>query len=152
MEARTCAKTCKRAALLAYGRNSRQLMLGDIMSAVLCFERCRAIDFHILVQVRKACAYCLARNMYDAYRWIPSERNSADAPSRAFEADQMNTVGRSHDFAQARTAGPVCSLPACHGTEKTARPEGRREDSCQTVPNSSASEGAGAEDLSRQGG
>ena len=36
----------------------------------------------MLVQIRRFCAYCLARNLKPAIRWIPSELNNADEGSR----------------------------------------------------------------------
>ena len=92
LEGRTMTKACKRVAMTVYGKNSRQLMLGDNLSAVLSFERCRAKDFKLLVQVRKACSYQLAVNMHMAYRWIPSELCSADSASRLYDPQAAHKV------------------------------------------------------------
>ena len=54
------------------------------MSVVLSFERCRSRNFKPLVQIRKLNSYALARNIHVAIRWIPSELNGSDEPSRIF--------------------------------------------------------------------
>jgi hypothetical protein len=56
--------------------------LGDNMGDMLAFERGRAHDLPLLTLVRRWAAVCMGRNLRPALRWIPSERNVADAPSR----------------------------------------------------------------------
>ena len=51
------------------------------MGVCLSLPRFRAKSFPLLVLVRKFAAWCLSRRIFPAIRWIPSERNSADAPS-----------------------------------------------------------------------
>ena len=63
----------------------RILFLVDNMAVCLAFSRMRAKSFNLLVIVRKFAAWCLSRRIFPAIRWIPSERNSADAPSRYFD-------------------------------------------------------------------
>ena len=122
------AKTCKRVALSVFARNSRQLQLGDNMSTVLCFERCRAKDFKILVQVRRDCAYQLARNMHVAFRWVPSEFNSADAPSRRHESQAL-------DQSLGIAAPPPPASSSHHGAEKGAEStEGEHHEGSKSYP------------------
>jgi hypothetical protein len=79
-----------RAAVLALRRtvrsreswHSRHLYLVDNMGVALALERCRSKVFPLLNVVRQWCALSLAANIFPAVRWIPSEFNPADAPSR----------------------------------------------------------------------
>ena len=68
------------------GSNSRLLILGDNLGMILSFSRCRAKSFDLLTQVRRFSACCLARNLKAFWRRIPSEFNTADEGSRAFQA------------------------------------------------------------------
>ena len=60
----------------------RQLLLSDSMSAVLAFERGRARNFRILRHIRRLYATALLYDVDVHFRWIPSELNPADGPSR----------------------------------------------------------------------
>ena len=60
----------------------RLLFLVDNMAVCLCFSRYRAKSFGLLAIIRKFAALSLAKHIYPAIRWIPSERNTSDAPSR----------------------------------------------------------------------
>ena len=80
LEARVLVKSMRRVAVSVFGRNIRQLFLVDNMSVCLSFARSRCRDFKLLVQIRKFSAYCLARNIAAAVRWIPSELNKSDEP------------------------------------------------------------------------
>ena len=60
-----------------------QLLLGDNMAVCLVLGRSQASDFDLLVQVRRWSALLLAAGPTGHVRWIPSERNLADGPSRA---------------------------------------------------------------------
>eukprot|EP00974_Lingulodinium_polyedra_P100371 9722201-Lingulodinium_polyedra.AAC.1 len=65
----------------------RQLFLLDNMSLALAFERSRTSRFGLLAIMRRFNAYALAKNTRCYYRWIPSELNSSDAPSRELDPD-----------------------------------------------------------------
>ena len=82
LEARAGIAALERLARTSYGSSRRRLFLGDNMSVTLAFERCRAQNFDMLKLVRKKCALVMARNLSVAWRWIASETNPADAPSR----------------------------------------------------------------------
>lgn len=82
LEARALVKSLRRIALSIFGHDIRQLLLTDNMSVCLSFDRSRARSFAPLKQIRIFSAYRLARNISCTVRWIPSELNSADAPSR----------------------------------------------------------------------
>ncbi len=68
-------------------RNCRALLLTDNMATVLAMCRSRARDFGLLRQVRRVCALCLHHNIWLCVRWIASETNPADGPSRVYEKD-----------------------------------------------------------------
>eukprot|EP00435_Cladocopium_sp_Y103_P068349 s90_g31.t1 len=82
LEARTLLKGLKRIAFTRWGHSLRQLLLCDNMSVVLAVERFRAKNFKLLVVIREIAAVCFARNIHLAIRWIPSELNISDEPSR----------------------------------------------------------------------
>ena len=63
-------------------RGKRVLFLVDNMSVCLAFSRFRSSNFKLLVQIRKWAAMCLAFNIFPSVRWVPSEYNVSDAPSR----------------------------------------------------------------------
>ncbi len=65
-------------------RDRRILCLSGNMSCVLAFERRRARNFRLLVQIRKLTAICLCHNIRFHVRWIASESNCSDDPSRRF--------------------------------------------------------------------
>ena len=62
------------------------LFLGDNLGCILALSRSRAKDYQMLVQVRRVAAWSLARGVRISFRWIPSEWNTADDPSRLAEA------------------------------------------------------------------
>ncbi len=65
-------------------RNSRDLLLVDNLSVCLSFERKRSRNYKLLCQIRKFSAYCFVFNIKCSIRWIPSEANCSDDPSRQF--------------------------------------------------------------------
>jgi len=85
LEARALLKGLKRIAFTRWGHSLRQLLLCDNMSVVLAVERFRAKNFKLLVIIKEIAAICFARNIHLAIRWIPSELNVSDEPSRIFE-------------------------------------------------------------------
>ena len=82
LEARAAVKALQRVALSVFGSQIRQLFLLDNMSLVLALERCRSRQYGLTKQIRIFCAYCLSRGIQPAFRWLPSELNNADEPSR----------------------------------------------------------------------
>ncbi len=92
LEARTVLKTLRRIALTRYGHSIRQLLLCDNMSVVLSIERFRSKNFKLLVIIRKIAAYFFSRNIFLAIRWIPSELNIADEPSRIFDEEDSKLL------------------------------------------------------------
>ena len=92
LEARALNKALDRIANTRYGHDVRQLFLVDSMSIALSFDRCRSRSFKLLRQIRRFASVCLARNLDPHVRWIPSELNSADEPSRTEGAEPSKTL------------------------------------------------------------
>jgi hypothetical protein len=64
---------------------SRHLLLSDNFACVFAFARGRACSRPLLQQIRRASALVVASGSRISYRWIVSELNPADSPSRRFE-------------------------------------------------------------------
>ena len=93
LEGRALVKSLRRIALSVFGSDVRQLLLVDNMAVALAFDRFRSRSFALLKQIRKFSSYLLSRNISTTVRWIPSEFNSSDEPSRihAQEASKLLT-------------------------------------------------------------
>ena len=110
LEARAAVKALRRVALSRFGSQIRQLFLLDNMSVTLAFERSRSRQFGLLKQVRLFNAYCIGRGIQPSFRWIPSELNSADEPSRfgTDEPSKLLTACIAHG-AEAESVPPASS-------------------------------------------
>ena len=82
LEARALVMTIRRLAVTTFGHDLKQVTLVDNMSVCLSFDRSRAQNFLLLNQTRRFSSYLLSRNLRVTVRWIPSELNTADGPSR----------------------------------------------------------------------
>lgn len=82
LEARTVLKSIQRVCMTRFGHDVRHLHLCDNLGVVLSIERCRSKNFKLLSVIRRIAAFCIARNIQLAIRWVPSELNIADEPSR----------------------------------------------------------------------
>lgn len=94
LEARALVKSFEYLVEDTHSKDCRQLFLVDSMSAALAFDRCRSRNFKMLRQIRKFCSYGLARNISFSVRWVASELNPADEPSRS----PLHVVKRSDFF------------------------------------------------------
>ncbi|CAK0829896.1 unnamed protein product [Prorocentrum cordatum] len=65
--------------------HKRRLVLVDNVGVAFCFSRGRAASFGFLPLVRRLAALSIATGAWVALRWVPSECNPADEPSRLFE-------------------------------------------------------------------
>ena len=74
------------------------------MSVCLSYEHRRARNFLVLAQIRKLAAFSLPLNWQSRFRWIASEANVADEPSRKFDPQY-----------QRRLASDVCEIDAPSG-------------------------------------
>ena len=66
----------------------RIVLIGDNLGVVLALARGRSADFRMLCRLREICAQSLATGVRCHFRWVPSEMNVADVPSRVFETDE----------------------------------------------------------------
>ncbi len=92
LEARAVLKSIKRLALTRFGHDLRHLHLCDNLGVVLSLERSRSKNFKLLRILREFSAYCLARNIFVGVRWIPSELNISDEPSRIYDPDDSKLL------------------------------------------------------------
>ena len=92
LEGRALVKSLRRIALSPYGTDIRQLLLVDNMSVALAFDRFRSRNYRLLKQIRKFSSYLLSRNIATTVRWIPSELNSSDEPSRFFSQEESKLL------------------------------------------------------------
>ena len=125
LEARAILLSFKRLALTRYGHDMRHLHLSDNLGIVLSVERSRARNFKVLKILREIAAYCFARNIQLAIRWVPSELNIADEPSRVHDVDEskllvdlLSDVCDDPLFSQAKPRTPEHTAVARHGTEE----------------------------------
>ena len=95
----------------------RFLFLMDNMSDVLALSRSRAHDFKLLLQVRRTAALCFITESRPHYRWVPSEWNPGDKPSRVYELAFESSNAHKHEFRyishQADQNKKVSSSPTC---------------------------------------
>ena len=93
-EARTLLRGLQVMVCAEHVRNARILFLTDSTSCALACERRRARNFKLLLQIRKLTALCLCHQIECHVRWIASESNCSDDPSRRHDLFQHAT----HDF------------------------------------------------------
>ena len=96
LEARASLFAVKHALRRASSFNKRHLILSDSISAVCALEKGRGRAHKMRRVTQQIGALTLASNTMFSYRWIPSEWNVSDGPSRgleisfqAFEAAQI---------------------------------------------------------------
>ncbi len=92
LEARAVLKSIKRLSLTRFGHDIRHLHLCDNLGVVLSVERSRSKNFKLLRVLRELSAHCLARNIFLGIRWIPSELNISDEPSRIYDPDDSKLL------------------------------------------------------------
>lgn len=78
----------------------RHLHLNDNLGMVLSFDRGRAKDKALLFQCRRSAALSVAMDCEFHFRWIPSELNVADSPSRKFEPRRNGSKRQAVKFGQ----------------------------------------------------
>ena len=111
LEARALVKSLRRIAMSVFGHDVRQLCLTDNMSVCLAFDRSRARNYPLLRQIRIFGAYCLARNIVCTIRWVPSELNNADEPSRIDDDEPSKSLTHAIPVFDRRKAGALSTGP-----------------------------------------
>ena len=92
LEARTVLKAVKRFCLTRYGHDVRHLHLCDNLGVVLSIERSRSKNYKLLKIIRCISAFLFARNVSLSIRWIPSELNFSDEPSRLYDEEESKLL------------------------------------------------------------
>ena len=92
-EGRAFLKQFRRAVVDVSQHDSRTLFLVDNMGLALSISKGRATDYCLLQICRRAAALSLASGIHPALRWIPSELNVSDEPSRRFEGPSATSAG-----------------------------------------------------------
>lgn len=85
LEARGVIQSLRHKARTFSSFHSRHVHLGDNLGMILSFDRGRAKNKALLFQCRRSAALAVATDSEYHFRWIPSELNVADSPSRIFE-------------------------------------------------------------------
>ena len=90
---------------------SKHLGLCDNLGDVLDLARCRASDYSLLQLRRRFGALCLATEAIVALRWVASELDPADEPSRRYD---HHAIEQESLYAQSPTsqAGPGTTASA----------------------------------------
>ena len=147
LEARAVFFSLRRLALTRFGHDLRHLHLCDNLGVVLSIERSRSRNFKVLKVLREIAAYCFARNIHFSIRWVPSELNIADEPSRVHDevdskllVDLLSDVCDNPLFSQAGSPPVTTHIPQRqHGAK-----EGAGSDQQQSGPTHTAEQTASA--------
>ena len=116
-------------------------VLGDNMALVLTQCRWRSRPFALIVILRRAGAYILARAMVIVSRWIMSETNTSDAPSRLQEQHQPQdqVMHATDEPAQSRAClARACACSASSETNQRACSKSKRNTAPLALPYSTS--------------
>ena len=99
LEARASLFAIKHAARNIECFGKRLLVLSDSISAVCALDKGRGRSFKMRRVSQQVAAMCLGANLQVCYRWLPSEWNPADGPSRGsiFPSKPVRFPLASHD-------------------------------------------------------
>lgn len=85
IEARSVLAAVKHRARDSTRHGRRILVFNDNMGVVLSIQKGRSCNYGLLRLIRRISAHCLASGLRLSVRWVPSEYNVADTPSRQWE-------------------------------------------------------------------
>ena len=91
LESRALIHACLTASSLSICRDRHVLFLVDSMVVCLSFGRSRARFYDLLVLIRRFKALCVVAGVMPHCRWVASEMNPADGPSREFEPPMLSS-------------------------------------------------------------
>ncbi len=127
LEARALFRSLQVQISLHHAHDCRVLLLVDNMAVALSFGRKRSRNFKVLVQIRTFSAFLIAFNIRCAIRWIPSEANMSDDPSRQFFRVEYSGSDFTNNMFQSLAPGQrsrpctgVSSQVDTHGSAETS--------------------------------
>lgn len=93
--------------------NKKHLILSDSLTAVCALDKGRGRAFKMRRITQQVGALCLAANVGMHYRWLPSEWNPADAPSRGSLIASLPSLSACHDVSQVRATPTDAEVNQC---------------------------------------
>lgn len=93
IEARSILAAVKHRVRDSRRHGRRVLVLNDNMGVVLSIQKGRSSSYGLLRIIQRISSHCLASGVRLHVRWVPSELNVADAPSRHWEAKRPKKGG-----------------------------------------------------------
>ena len=99
LEGRSVVAAARHKSRAIHNFHHRHLNLNDNLGFTLCADRGRAKNFKLLRACRRLACLSLACDCTFHHHWIPSESNAADAGSRVFEHERIQSLldGRGED-------------------------------------------------------
>eukprot|EP00959_Pyramimonas_sp_CCMP1952_P051440 1074751-Pyramimonas_sp.AAC.1 len=104
LEARAIVMGVRRGLRSIEGFKRPHLIMGDQLGNAMAFGKSRAASFSILNLIRRASALALASCSKWHFRWVPSEKNTADGFPRRWEGDPQ--AGQGHAASKREAAPP----------------------------------------------
>ena len=93
--------------------NKKHLILSDSLTAVCALDKGRGRAFKMRRITQQVGALCLAANVGMHYRWLPSEWNPADAPSRGSLIASLPSLSACHGVSQVRATPMDAEVNQC---------------------------------------
>ncbi len=127
LEARTVVLAVERAVRKRSRRNLKLLVFTDNQSALGAFRKGRSSAWVLLRPCRRVAALSLFAGLRITYRWVPTDRNCADAPSRGAQAPGVFSESRAMnpaagEAAPAHSFAPVIPLARSRPPQPAAGP------------------------------
>jgi len=112
LEGRAFLWALRKAAKNLSSHSTRRLFLIDNFGVCCSVARGRAANYCMLQICRRSSALQLATRIFAAVRWVASERNPADAPSRVFQrGEQDNARCQKQDWERGGRAPEASEIP-----------------------------------------
>ena len=112
LEAEAALVAARRVGKSAGKHGSRHLILGDNMSVTCAVTKGRAHVYSLLCRCRELAGIAVATNSRFVIRWIASELNPADEPSRRYDPSSAHYAGRYFAAIRAQ-AEAACGAEPC---------------------------------------
>ena len=132
LEARASLFAIKHAARNIECFGKRLLVLSDSISAVCALDKGRGRSFKMRRVSQQVAAMCLGANLQVCYRWLPSEWNPADGPSRGsiFPSKPVRFPWRRmiHRFLEIDRVQPNKNTAASRNNKRKTPETGKKKD------------------------